>query len=300
MVKYIIEDNIDFFNELYKSISNEESNGKKKQEENEQEQKEQKEQKEQVLCLISNMPLIEHFITMECGHKFNYIPLYNDILNHKKKFNTMENKILKTIEIRCPYCRKVQQNLLPYYKYPGVKEVHGVNYFDPNIILKNPCACCEHNMKYIIGKCEYKMMEEGKECINTSVLLLEQNGKHYCLYHKYKMSNELAKKLKLDKIIFKKKQLEEEKQKIKYEKIKAKDEKIKAKDEKMKEKEELKKINKKIKEEAKSVKLTKVNKNENVVLSVMCCTQILKKGGTCKQKQHTGTLCLKHYNINCA
>ena len=68
----------------------------------------------------------------------------------------------------------------------------------------------------------------------------------------------------------------------------------------MKEKEELKKINKKIKEEAKSVKLTKVNKNENVVLSVMCCTQILKKGGTCKQKQHTGTLCLKHYNINCA
>ena len=68
----------------------------------------------------------------------------------------------------------------------------------------------------------------------------------------------------------------------------------------MKEKEELKKINKKIKEEAKSVKLTKVNKNENVVLSVMCCTQILKKGGTCKQKQHTGTLCLRHHNITIA
>jgi len=287
MVKYIIEGNIDFYEELYKSIGQkeeskeandegiekgiEQSNGETKTGENDK-------TKEPTLCLISNMPLTENFVQMKCGHKFNYIPLYNDILNHKKKFNIMEHQSLKNIEIRCPYCRKVQQELLPYHKYPGVKEVHGVNYFDPTVVLKNQCACCNHNnMSFITGKCEYEMMEEGEECPNTSVLLLEQNKKYYCLYHKYKMSNDLAKKLKLEKLAFKKKQIEEEKQKKLEEKMKAKDDAKKAK-------EELKEINKKA-------------KNENVVLSIMCCTQILKKGGTCKQKQHTGTLCLRHFNL---
>ena len=96
------------------------------------------------------------------------------------------------------------------------------------------------------------------------------------------MSNDLAKKLHLDKIAFKKKQIEEEKQKKLEEKMKAKEEKMKAK------------------EDANSIKLiktkTKIN-NENVVLSVMCCTQLLKKGGNCKQKQHTGTFCLRHFNL---
>jgi hypothetical protein len=279
MVKYIIEGNIDFYEELYKSIG---------QKEESTETKEGIEKtKEPTLCLISNMPLTENFVKMECGHKFNYIPLYNDILNHKKKFNIMEHKSLKNIEIRCPYCRKVQQELLPYHKYPGVKEVHGVNYFDPTVVLKNQCACCNYtNMTFITGKCEYVLEEKGEKCPNTSVLLLEQNNKYYCLYHKYKMSNDLAKKLKLDKIAFKKKQIEEEKQKKLEEKMKAKEDKMKAKEDKMKAKEELKEINKK----------EKIN-NENIVLSVMCCTQILKKGGTCKQKQHTGTLCLRHHNL---
>ena len=280
MVKYIIEDNLDFYNELYKSISCESNENTESNLEN--------------VCLISNTPLSENFVKMECGHKFNYIPLYNDILNHKKKFNNMENKILKNIEIRCPYCRKVQQNLLPYHKYPGVKEVHGVNYFDPNVVLKNPCACCENNMKFIIGKCEYELAEEG-ECLNTSVLLLDQNKKYYCLYHKYKMSNDLAKKMKLDKIAFKKKQIEEEKQNKLDAKIKAKEDAKKEKNDAKKEKNELKEITKKIKEDAKNTK--KVNKNENVVLSVMCCSQLLKNGSNCKQKQHTSTLCLRHHNL---
>ena len=100
------------------------------------------------------------------------------------------------------------------------------------------------------------------------------------------MSNDLAKQMKLDKIAFKKKQIEEERQKIKEERNKVKEEKVKAMEEKVKEK-------MKAREDAKNAK-------ENIVLSVMCCTQLLKKGGTCKQKQHTGTLCLKHHNITIA
>jgi hypothetical protein len=294
MVKYIIEGNIDFYEELYKSIGQEEEI-KEPKEPTEGIEQSNEDKQEPILCLISNMPLTENFVKLECGHKFNYIPLYNDILNHKKKFNIMEHQSLKNIEIRCPYCRKVQQELLPYHKYPGVKEVHGVNYFDPTVVLKNQCACCAHtNMTFITGKCEYVLAEEGEECPNTSVLLLDQNKKYYCLYHKYKMSNDLAKKLHLDKIAFKKKQIEEEKQK----KL---DEKMKAKDDAKQAKEKLKEINKKAKEDANNAKnANKVNKTENVVLSIMCCTQILKKGGTCKQKQHTGTLCLKHHNITIA
>ena len=280
MVKYIIEGNIDFYEELYKSIGQETKKEELKESIEQSNKTGEDDQEEPFLCLISNMPLTENFVKMNCGHKFNYIPLYNDILNHKKKFNIMEHKSLKNIEIRCPYCRKVQEELLPYHKYPGVKEVHGVNYFDPTVILKNQCACCNHytNMTFIIGKCEYELLEKGEECTNTSVLLLEQNKKYYCLYHKYKMSNDLAKKMKLEKLAFKKKQIEEERQKKIDEKMKAKEEKMKAK------------------EDAKKAK-SKINNNENVVLSVMCCTQLLKKGGTCKQKQHTGTLCLRHHNL---
>ena len=306
MVKYIIEGNIDFYEELYKSIGQEPKEPKETKEPKEiKEGIEQRnktgedDQEEPFLCLISNMPLTENFVKMNCGHKFNYIPLYNDILNHKKKFNIMEHQSLKNIEIRCPYCRKVQQELLPYHKYPGVKEVHGVNYFDPTVVLKNQCACCNHytNMTFIIGKCEYELLEKGEECTNTSVLLLEQNKKYYCLYHKYKMSNDLAKKMKLEKIAFKKKQIEEEKQKKLDEKMKAKEDKMKAKEDAKLAKDNAKKA----KDEAKTVKLTKSKiNNENIVLSVMCCTQILKKGGTCKQKQHTGTLCLRHHNITIA
>ena len=103
MKKYNIEGNIDFFSELYKSLDDEDNNHKVESDNN--------------LCLISNQLLVDKFVELNCGHKFNYIPLYNDIYNHKKKFNNMEGNgsLLKMNEIRCPYCRKKQVGVLPYY-----------------------------------------------------------------------------------------------------------------------------------------------------------------------------------------
>ena len=68
MNKYIVEGGVDFFAELYKSLDVEEvyDNDNNK-------------------CLITNQQLLDKHVTLSCGHKFNYIPLYNDILNHKKK-----------------------------------------------------------------------------------------------------------------------------------------------------------------------------------------------------------------------
>ena len=76
MKKYNIEGGIDFFSELYKPQEYEENKLKMEDDNN--------------LCLITNQPLTDKFVTMECGHKFNYIPLFNDLVNHKKKFNNME------------------------------------------------------------------------------------------------------------------------------------------------------------------------------------------------------------------
>jgi hypothetical protein len=62
-------------------------------------------------CLITQQPLVDKFVKLNCGHKFNYIPLYNDLVNHKTKFNSMESNlgVLRKDEIRCPYCRQKQQ-----------------------------------------------------------------------------------------------------------------------------------------------------------------------------------------------
>ena len=102
-MQYNIEDNFDFYSELLKIKNGMEEPKLKEDGEN--------------VCLISNIQLTDKYVTLTCGHKFNYIPLYHDVYNQKTKYNTKENNIdrLKYYEIRCPYCRKKQNKLLPYY-----------------------------------------------------------------------------------------------------------------------------------------------------------------------------------------
>ena len=109
-MNYIIEDNIDFYKCINESntVSNINEEG---------------------VCLITNEPLENDYISLKCGHTFNYIPLYNDILGHKTKGNRLEHKQfqLNKNQIRCPYCKTVQNKLLPYYDKKGVKAILGVN-----------------------------------------------------------------------------------------------------------------------------------------------------------------------------
>jgi hypothetical protein len=134
MLKYKIEGNIDFYAELYKSLDIEENEEKTEEDNN--------------LCLISNQPLTDTYVQLICGHKFNYMPLYLDIKNHKQLFNSLEGTAtrLNIDEIRCPYCRKKQKGVLPYYPDIGLK-THGVNYINPSIkyntITNEPIHYCE-------------------------------------------------------------------------------------------------------------------------------------------------------------
>lgn len=115
---YTIEDNLDFY-ELLNSynLDNEKSN----------------------ICLISNSELDDNSIELYCGHKFNYLPLYKEVIKQKIKVNNLDCTRLKDNQIKCPYCRTVQNKLLPYFKINGVKKITTVNNPINKTMASNKC-----------------------------------------------------------------------------------------------------------------------------------------------------------------
>jgi hypothetical protein len=87
---------------------------------------------------------VANYITLECNHKFNYIELYNEVLEQKTK-KMLDNSKLKLNEVKCPYCRTITKNILPYFKYYNNKQVKGVNYPDELSIKLNECQYIEKN-----------------------------------------------------------------------------------------------------------------------------------------------------------
>jgi len=256
MSKYNIEGGIDFFSELYKSLDIEENDQKTEEDNN--------------VCLITNQQLEDKFVKLECGHKFNYIPLLNDIKNHKQKFNHMEggNTKLKQNEIRCPYCRNKQVGVLPYYEELEVKKINGVNFYDPssNIASCNDCASNFPKCKYLTPNLQYNpdakykieiaSKYSGKNCkfftcmysghYHISQLIPNYHDAEMvtCFSHKNKIIKEYNLNLKNKAKEEKQKAKEEAKQKAIDEKQKAKEDKQKLKEEKQKEKGEKKYVKK--------------------------------------------------------
>ena len=85
-------------------------------------------------CGITHDPLSLHHVTMKCGHKFNYIPLYNHLLNRKTNKEGLQyaTKRLGVYEIECPYCRNVESGLLKYIPELGVREIWKINSANKN------------------------------------------------------------------------------------------------------------------------------------------------------------------------
>ena len=309
MKKYNIEGNIDFFSELYKSLDDE-----------------TKSESDNNLCLITNQPLIDKFVELTCGHKFNYIPLFNDIYNHKKKFNLMEGKStsLKVNEIRCPYCRKKQIGVLPYYEELILEKTSGVNFYDETEVECNNCS----NQTFYNGKCEFVITPPSHisinikpyKCSSSYVTKLEHDNKSYCYIH----NRFMIKKIEKEKKEKEKKEKEELKQKKKEELIQKKNSKEELKQKKKEEliqkkntKKELKQIvinsKQKLSEknenenENESVILNSFAEDENIVVSSSNtqintgCSQIIKtglnKGNHCGLKILNDCLCKRHYNL---
>ena len=157
-MNYVIEDNLDFYNLLNQSsqeINNDSSNN---------------------ICLITYEKLTENSIVLDCKHNFNYFPLYQEIINQKKNFNKyFDINKLKINEIKCPYCRNINNKLLPYIPYKNVKKISGVN-SPENLCMENKYNC---SWVFKNGK------NKGCSC-NINSFILE--GKNYCYKH-HKMSN---------------------------------------------------------------------------------------------------------------
>lgn len=102
-------------------------------------------------CLISDNDLESNHITLDCGHKFNYICIYREVAHQKIK-KIGDNSNLKLQEIKCPYCRQITNNLLPYYKYYSVKTIRGVNY--------------PYNLSMKTYECEY-VVNSNKKLLNS-------------------------------------------------------------------------------------------------------------------------------------
>ena len=143
-ITVIIDDTLktDFFNEI-NNTNDSEDEGNDEDENNR--------------CLISYDILNENSIKLPCEHSFNYFPLYQEICNQKLNINFREIVRLKIYQIKCPYCRTVHDNLIPYHEMDGVISKHGVT--KPNKYVLMPDNC-----KYIFKSGKNKGKKCNKNC----------------------------------------------------------------------------------------------------------------------------------------
>jgi hypothetical protein len=149
---YNIEDSISFFDELEKEVVP---------------------TTDEKICCISHLPLEEDFVTLECGHTYNYVYLFHELYN--KRFNTYFSALPKNlvIRLRCPYCRTTQKTVIPYSEKRKFGKIYGIN--DLN---------CEDYKN--VWKCKY--VKKSKVVCNCNyVLPLKETGIYYCEKH-YKSS----------------------------------------------------------------------------------------------------------------
>ena len=98
------------------------------------------------ICLISKEKLHPNHITLSCNHKFNYIPIYKEVLYQKTKSNPIyEVTKLQPYQIKCPYCRTITNKLLPFIPYPSVRLSKSIHSIDPDCI---PTIKCSHTTKH--------------------------------------------------------------------------------------------------------------------------------------------------------
>ena len=209
MSKYSIEGDIDFYKELNDSGFNSNNNGNNEN-----------------ICLITQLPLEEKYITLKCKHTFNYTALYKDIYNSKFRTTSINTGVSQypTNRIKCPYCRSLQSTLLPYYAELGFPLVYGINTNNIvfNIVKNNKNKFVyDSSMTYFNGECCFEI-SPGEKCFHTTVLLHSETQKTYCYQHIHTVKKEYNKQLKDAK----KQKMKEE---LKLKKLKEKEDKKKEK-----------------------------------------------------------------------
>jgi hypothetical protein len=175
---------------------------------------------------------------------------------------------LKQNQIRCPYCRNIQDELLPYYENLGYPKEHGINFFDVNKSNAHYCECINP-----VNQCQYQNVT-----LDSSGNSLTQQCYHYGYIHsilksKYNNENKYCYNHRISVI----KEVKEQ-EKIKKAKIKT----------------EL--MQKKI-----ELKNKKIVPSSDSILDSNYCSIILKsgkyKGTQCSMSIYKDCLCKRHYNL---
>jgi len=261
MTTHITEDNINFYEELFKSLDDSDDDDD-----------------DTTLCQITGMPLIDNSITLECNHHFNYDALYKEIYRQKFVFytytpNTLSKNEYKLFQnskvdffIKCPYCRNIQFTILPYYEELGLEKIYGINTldksFDKDLYSSKKTASNYYSDDYTFyqygvtfkkGICCYPVKYinsqgiQSNSCYNKHVASIPETTLLYCTSHYrqgLKMYKLGVKQAAMEDIQKKKDELKKQKDELKKQKEelkKQKDENKKQKEELKKQKEELKK-----------------------------------------------------------
>ena len=117
------------------------------------------------VCLITDQPLTPFHVVLACGHKFNYEPLYQEVLRQKGRVGTryyLEN--IGMNQLKCPYCRNMNNALLPFIgnnPHPVIKRLIGIN---------APASMCMPGVPCNANKCTINAFYEYAE-------------KQYCYRH---------------------------------------------------------------------------------------------------------------------
>lgn len=122
-------------------------------------------------CLLTHEPLTLNYITMPCGHKYNYVAICKEISNMKAPKTYYYNNGVKLAKNQtfCPYCRNIFNQLLP--KIPCTDFVPA----------KYVCSATNHIEH---RTCQY-VFQSGKrkgECCSKKNAFDTENGS-FCLKH---------------------------------------------------------------------------------------------------------------------
>ena len=126
-------------------------------------------------CLITNEPLEKSHIKLTCTHSFNYKPLLNEVCKQKinlirgKKYsNNLEIQKLTKYQMKCPYCRTIQNGILPYLA--SCKKTPFVNWPEKYSLKLNKCP-------YVFKSGKRKNQMCSAKCN------LKHNNNYYCKRH---------------------------------------------------------------------------------------------------------------------
>jgi len=163
-------------------------------------------------CLITDEKLRKDHITLKCGHKFNYVPLFKEVIfqkcsllpknvsssivttytkntasiapqsnitvvSYNSSYNLETNKVQYN-EIKCPYCRSITPHILPYYPYPDVNKIKYVN--SPPELALTALSCEFH---------QHKEPTTDNVC-RTGCIYYEKYDRMLCSKHFHKLETE--------------------------------------------------------------------------------------------------------------